>query len=168
MNYVNVMPKNMNGYQMALIVLGGLVSLKHHFVESVEVMVKRVKDFIKPGQPHTKDDTMKKLNNHMDTVKTMSGGVEQPQKMHTETGLKDMYQMFFVEKIVNAGKYRQGVACDSSLEEAVESLPESFESFNAVIWFKSTHSNHATPSRASVFAQTNHISHTLSQGHFLL
>ncbi|KAJ8077858.1 hypothetical protein PM082_002299 [Marasmius tenuissimus] len=73
------------------------------FVKSLEAMKRRVFDFIKPSEPRIKDETVKQLGDHFQMAQTL-GTITKMKAERTRTGLKDMYQMFFVNRLINSYK----------------------------------------------------------------
>ena len=51
------------------------------------------------------------------------------QKMHTESGIKDTHQMFFLEKLFGSYKSKRGhVSKQAALDKEIESLPDTITS----------------------------------------
>ncbi|KAF9056802.1 hypothetical protein BDP27DRAFT_1433532 [Rhodocollybia butyracea] len=87
-----------------------------------ENMMNRVKAFVKPGKPRTKTETLQALESQLTEAKTPSA-TNRVKAMCTETGVKDTYQAFFVDQLLNAGKRRRGGNAQRALEEEVCKLP---------------------------------------------
>ncbi|KAL0567238.1 hypothetical protein V5O48_014753 [Marasmius crinis-equi] len=93
------------------------------FVESLDAMKRRVFDFIKPGEPRTRAETVKELDEHFKLAKGIGNG-ERMKTERTRTGLKDTFQMFFVNRLLNSYKGRRTLATKTTaLEQAKASLP---------------------------------------------
>ncbi|KAJ8083506.1 hypothetical protein PM082_009380 [Marasmius tenuissimus] len=94
------------------------------FVESLEAMKRRVFDFIKPGEPRIKDETVKQLGDHFQMAQTL-GTITKMKAERTRTGLKDTYQMFFVNRLVNSYKGRRTLHTKTTaLNHAKSTLPK--------------------------------------------
>ncbi|KAL0568669.1 hypothetical protein V5O48_013310 [Marasmius crinis-equi] len=93
------------------------------FVESLDAMKRRVFDFIKPGEPRTRAETIQQLEAHFDLAKSPGNGGRMKAE-RTRTGLKDTFQMFFVNRMLNSYKGRRTLATKTAaLEQAKSSLP---------------------------------------------
>ncbi|KAK1219817.1 hypothetical protein PQX77_017445 [Marasmius sp. AFHP31] len=64
------------------------------FVESLDAMKRRVMDFIKPGDPCNREETVQQLKEHFQMAQNLGTGTKMKQEQ-TQTGLKDTYQIFF-------------------------------------------------------------------------
>ncbi|KAK7043938.1 hypothetical protein VNI00_008104 [Paramarasmius palmivorus] len=97
---------------------------KGRAAETLESMIRRVKEFVKPGQPRNRDDSIQKLSAQFDTAKTLHAG-NRLKQMQTESGLKDRYQMFFIDRLLNSYKSRRGTSTtkQNTLDAAIQTLP---------------------------------------------
>ncbi|KAK1221458.1 hypothetical protein PQX77_015738 [Marasmius sp. AFHP31] len=93
------------------------------FVESLQAMKRRVMNFIKPRDPHTKSETVQQLDEHFQTG-FATGTAGKMKGEQTCTGLKDTYQMFSVDQLLNSYKGRWTVATKTvALNQAPAALP---------------------------------------------
>ncbi|KAJ3858394.1 hypothetical protein EV359DRAFT_69043 [Lentinula novae-zelandiae] len=75
------------------------------FKESLQSMIHRVKGFVKPGKPRTKAETMATIKSQFITAETK--GASKAKEARTESGIKDTYQVFFIDKFMT--RRRKGV-----------------------------------------------------------
>ncbi|KAJ4464148.1 hypothetical protein C8R41DRAFT_739929, partial [Lentinula lateritia] len=75
------------------------------FKESLQSISHRVKGFVKPGKPRTKAETMATIKSQFITAET--NGASKAKEARTESGIKDTYQVFFIDKFMN--RRRKGV-----------------------------------------------------------
>ncbi|KAJ3804502.1 hypothetical protein F5876DRAFT_53309 [Lentinula aff. lateritia] len=75
------------------------------FKESLQSMIHRVKGFVKPGKPCTKAETMATIKSQFITAETK--GTSKAKEARTESGIKDTYQVFFIDKFMT--RRRKGV-----------------------------------------------------------
>ncbi|KAK1228871.1 hypothetical protein PQX77_008081 [Marasmius sp. AFHP31] len=88
------------------------------FVEGLLAMQRR------PGAPRTKAETVEQLDEHFRMGFT-PGAASKMKAERTRTGLKDTYQMFFVDRLLNSYKGRRTVATKTAaLNQARSALPE--------------------------------------------
>ncbi|KAK7464371.1 hypothetical protein VKT23_006538 [Stygiomarasmius scandens] len=92
-------------------------------VESLKAMVDRVTNFIKPGVQRKKAETIRALKTQFTTAKSV-GASTTIKKLRTETGIKDTYQTFFIDKLVDSYKGRFGASRQCALDTLLSSLPE--------------------------------------------
>ncbi|KAJ3897384.1 hypothetical protein F5879DRAFT_996133 [Lentinula edodes] len=90
---------------------GGKKKRKRKFNESLQSMVHRVKEFIKPGKPRTKTETMATLRSQFVIAETQ--GASKAKEARTESGVKDTYQLFFIDKFLT--RRRKGVQEKSNI-----------------------------------------------------
>ncbi|KAK1236064.1 hypothetical protein PQX77_000704 [Marasmius sp. AFHP31] len=92
--------------------------------ETFSAMFERVKRFIKAcvGEPRSKERTTVTLRTQFEDAKVL-GAASRLKKMRTESGVKDTYQMFFIERLVNSYKNRRGDNRQRALNTAVTELP---------------------------------------------
>ncbi|KAL0577207.1 hypothetical protein V5O48_004773 [Marasmius crinis-equi] len=113
---------------------------RRKFVEGLDAMKSRVLDFIKvchlvypytptnlttikPGEPRTREESLDQLKEHFEMAKTPGAG-ERMKNERTRTGLKDTFQMFFVNRLLNSYKGRRTLATKTTaLEQAKSTLP---------------------------------------------
>ncbi|KAL0566487.1 hypothetical protein V5O48_015525 [Marasmius crinis-equi] len=97
---------------------------RKRYVETPEAMAFRVRNFVTPGLPREKERTIKVLEQHLQEAKTV-GSETRCRAQRTASGIKDTYQMYFVDRLVNSYKHRRGVPSrQSALDNAIETLPE--------------------------------------------
>lgn len=80
---------------------------------------------MQPGRPRTKAETLDALKSQLDEAKTVSA-TNRVKAKRTETGIKDTYQSFFVERLLNAGKRRRGssaLTAKKALDDEICKLP---------------------------------------------
>ncbi|KAH9948702.1 hypothetical protein B0H21DRAFT_890351 [Amylocystis lapponica] len=97
--------------------------LKKKAVESMTDMVARVKAFIKVGQPRCKTETVAQLNSYFQEASKLNTKTK-VSGMRTASGIKDTFQLFFLEDIFASYKKKQGKdAKEAALRAKLESLP---------------------------------------------
>ncbi|KAK1231629.1 hypothetical protein PQX77_005252 [Marasmius sp. AFHP31] len=102
---------------------GGKKGRRKKFIEGLEAMRARVYNFIKPGAPRTRSESINQLNEHFHLTKQIKNDTRM-KKERTRTGLKDTYQMFFVDKLLKSYKSRRtDVTKTLALNRAVQDLP---------------------------------------------
>ncbi|KAK1221922.1 hypothetical protein PQX77_015250 [Marasmius sp. AFHP31] len=94
------------------------------FVESLDAMKRRVMDFIKPGDPCIREETVQQLKEHFQMAQNLGTSMKMKQEQ-TRTGLKDTYQMFFVNRLLNSYKGQRTLATKTTaLNQAKSALPK--------------------------------------------
>ncbi|KAJ3844653.1 hypothetical protein F5878DRAFT_706070 [Lentinula raphanica] len=105
---------------------GGTKKKPTKYKESLASMVARVKAFVKPGKPRHKTESIEALKNQLTEAQT-SGAQSRISKSRTDTGLKDTYQNFFINRLLNSYKRHRG-GCSLNQENTVNdtchALPE--------------------------------------------
>ncbi|KAF9072180.1 hypothetical protein BDP27DRAFT_1217935 [Rhodocollybia butyracea] len=91
------------------------------FKEGLAAMTERVKAFVQPGKARTKAQTINTLKTQFVTAQTPGSGTKIKQ-MRTDSGIKDTYQNFFIERLLNSYKRRRGISA-STAREAISDLP---------------------------------------------
>ncbi|KAL6306470.1 hypothetical protein BKA93DRAFT_840752 [Sparassis latifolia] len=92
--------------------------------ESMSNMVERVKAFIKVGKPRNKKETTDKLRSYFENASTL-GTQTKVANMRTESGIKDTYQKFFLDKLFDSYKKKRGTKSkQDALDAALASLPD--------------------------------------------
>ncbi|KIY71216.1 hypothetical protein CYLTODRAFT_487432 [Cylindrobasidium torrendii FP15055 ss-10] len=71
---------------------------RRKFVETVDQIKRRIIDFIKPGEARSKEGTQNTLAQMFNVAKN-AGSESEVKKMRTATGVKDTYQLPFLQKI---------------------------------------------------------------------
>ncbi|KAJ3805860.1 hypothetical protein F5876DRAFT_81326 [Lentinula aff. lateritia] len=94
------------------------------FKESLKTLVKRVKDFVLPGTPRNKAESIEKLKTQFVLAQTPSA-TNKVKSHRTDNGLKDTFQTFFIDRLLSAAKRRPG---NNDPTAAVNQLMESFPS----------------------------------------
>ncbi|KAJ7885666.1 hypothetical protein B0H14DRAFT_3431620 [Mycena olivaceomarginata] len=75
--------------------------------ETLEQTILRVKSFVKIGKLRTKEETTKKLRTYFDEAATLNTKTK-VKNMRTASGIKDTFQMVFLEKLFNSYKNKRG------------------------------------------------------------
>ncbi|ESK81523.1 hypothetical protein Moror_15665 [Moniliophthora roreri MCA 2997] len=87
-------------------------------------MYEWVKRFVKPGEPQMPSYTTEKLQEHLQHAQRV-GANSKLKKFQTQHGIKDTYQMFFIDRLVNSYKGRRTLADkQTALKCAIEPLPD--------------------------------------------
>ncbi|KAF9070032.1 hypothetical protein BDP27DRAFT_1420468 [Rhodocollybia butyracea] len=93
------------------------------FKEGLSAIMERVKAFVKPGDPRNKHESVQQLKSQF-TLAQAQGNVTKIKEARTETGLKDTYQNFFIERLFSSYKTRRGVdQKQTALNKAISDLP---------------------------------------------
>ncbi|KAJ3715764.1 hypothetical protein C8R42DRAFT_704476 [Lentinula raphanica] len=92
------------------------------FKESLQTMVSRVKAFVKPGKARTRTESIEALRSQFVEAQNPGAGTRVKSK-RTETGLKDTYQTFFIDRLLNASKRRQGIEPRTALHDTLKDFP---------------------------------------------
>ncbi|KAJ3884626.1 hypothetical protein GG344DRAFT_60313, partial [Lentinula edodes] len=69
------------------------------FKENLKTMYDRVKSFVKPGKPRKKNETIAALKSQFVHAETV-GTAKKLEEMRTASGVKDTYQMFFINRLL--------------------------------------------------------------------
>ncbi|KAJ7328003.1 hypothetical protein DFH08DRAFT_967771 [Mycena albidolilacea] len=77
--------------------------------ETLEQTMSRVKSFVKIGKLRTKEETTDKLWSYFDEASTLNTKTK-VKNMRTASGIKDTFQMVFLEKLFNSYKNKRGNA----------------------------------------------------------
>ncbi|KAJ7844241.1 hypothetical protein B0H14DRAFT_2585305 [Mycena olivaceomarginata] len=92
--------------------------------ETLAQMVARVKAFVKIGTLRNKAETTEKLKSFFTEASTLDTKTK-IQNQRTETGLKDTYQLFFLEKLFESYKNKKGRAAkQAALNARLAELPK--------------------------------------------
>ncbi|KAJ4473242.1 hypothetical protein C8R41DRAFT_968057, partial [Lentinula lateritia] len=78
---------------------GGKRKKRKVFKESLQSMYNRVKSFVKPGKLRTKNETIAALKSQFVHAETV-GTAKKLEEMRTASGIKDTYQMFFINRLL--------------------------------------------------------------------
>ncbi|KAL0570902.1 hypothetical protein V5O48_011057 [Marasmius crinis-equi] len=96
---------------------------RKQYQETYPALLKRGEAFIKTGAPRTAEKTKADLERHFQAAKTL-GEASKLTNIRRESGCKDTYQMYFVDKLMDSYKNRVGEdARQSALDAAIEALP---------------------------------------------
>ncbi|KAJ6461447.1 hypothetical protein C8R45DRAFT_1056025 [Mycena sanguinolenta] len=96
--------------------------------ESLEQMVRRVKDFIKVGVLRKKSETTEQLKSYFTQASTADTKT-QIQNDRTKSGIKDTYQLVFLERLFQSYKGKRGRAAkQAALDACVARLPQNITS----------------------------------------
>ncbi|KAJ7603920.1 hypothetical protein FB45DRAFT_1085359 [Roridomyces roridus] len=91
--------------------------------ETLEQAMLRVKAFVKIGKLRTKEETTTKLRTFFQEATTLFTQTK-VKNMRTASGIKDTFQLVFLEKLFDSYKKKRGVpARQAALDEAIQQLP---------------------------------------------
>jgi hypothetical protein len=95
--------------------------------------------FVQIGRLRQKDETTEKLKSLFAEASKL-GTQTKVKQMKTDSGVKDTYQMFFIDKIFRSYKKKRGTATkQAALDAQLEALPDDITS---PVWrIKGTHSS---------------------------
>uniref|UniRef100_A0A0W0FLY7 Uncharacterized protein n=1 Tax=Moniliophthora roreri TaxID=221103 RepID=A0A0W0FLY7_MONRR len=94
------------------------------FVESLDAICWQVLNFIKPGELKTVTETVKTLEEHFQSAQVLGAEVKLKAEC-TQTGMKDAYQMHFVNQLLNSYKGCRSLATKiAALNQAQSTMPE--------------------------------------------
>ncbi|KAJ3924224.1 MAG: hypothetical protein NXY57DRAFT_908195, partial [Lentinula lateritia] len=65
----------------------------------LKTMYDHIKSFVKPGNPRKKSETIATLKSHFVHAETV-GTAKKLEEMRTASGVKDTYQMFFINRLL--------------------------------------------------------------------
>ncbi|KAF7346896.1 hypothetical protein MVEN_01441800 [Mycena venus] len=92
--------------------------------ETLDEMRVRVKAFIKIGKRRTKEETTAKLRSYFDNATTLNTKTK-VKNMRTASGIKDTFQLVFLEKLFNSYKNKRGTAArQAALDAQRQKLPK--------------------------------------------
>ncbi|KAF7358543.1 hypothetical protein MVEN_00905200 [Mycena venus] len=98
--------------------------LAKRFRETMTDMVHRVSNFMKIQKLSNKDESTKLLRSFFTDTSTKLDTKTSVKKMRTENGLKDKFQMVFIDRLFESYKKKRGAETKrAALEAAVASLP---------------------------------------------
>ncbi|THH26571.1 hypothetical protein EUX98_g7617 [Antrodiella citrinella] len=87
-------------------------------IESMSAMVNRVKAFLKVGKPRNRAETVKTLRSYFTEASKVDTKTKLA-KARTETGVKDTYQMVFLDKLFSSYKHKRQHHRQAALDEKV-------------------------------------------------
>ncbi|KAF7378432.1 hypothetical protein MSAN_00270000 [Mycena sanguinolenta] len=91
--------------------------------ETLGQMIQRVKNFVKIGRLRNKTETTNKLKSYFTEASTVDTKTK-VQDQRTESGVKDTYQLFFLEKLFESYKGKRGRATkQAALDAQLAQLP---------------------------------------------
>ncbi|KAJ7711756.1 hypothetical protein B0H16DRAFT_1667716 [Mycena metata] len=91
--------------------------------ESLEQMIGRVKSFVKIGKLRNKTETKTKLRSYFEEASTLHTKTK-VEKMRTASGIKDTFQLVFLEKLFDSYKTKRGKeARQAALDAEKRKLP---------------------------------------------
>ncbi|KAK7007081.1 hypothetical protein R3P38DRAFT_3325555 [Favolaschia claudopus] len=94
------------------------------FQETMSDMVDRVKAFMKVGKLRRKSETTEKLRSFFTEASTKLDTKTKVKNLRTETGLKDTFQLVFIEKLFASYHKKRGTKTkQAALDAAVAGLP---------------------------------------------
>ncbi|KAK6997382.1 hypothetical protein R3P38DRAFT_3416225 [Favolaschia claudopus] len=95
------------------------------FQETMSDMVQRVKSFMKVGKLRRKPETTDKLRSFFTEASTKLDTKTKIKSLRTETGLKDTFQLVFIEKLFASYHKKRGAQTkQAALDAAVAALPK--------------------------------------------
>ncbi|KAK6985105.1 hypothetical protein R3P38DRAFT_2805837 [Favolaschia claudopus] len=95
------------------------------FKETMGEMVDRVKSFMKTGRLRRKPETTEKLRSFFTEASTKLDTKTKVKNLRTETGLKDTFQLVFIEKLFASYQKKRGTTNkQAALDAAVADLPQ--------------------------------------------
>ncbi|KAF4584957.1 hypothetical protein EYR40_001783 [Pleurotus pulmonarius] len=104
---------------------------KAKFKESLRQLVDRVTSFIKVGKLRSKPETVASLRSQF-TQASIPGSTTRVKAMRTQSGIKDTYQLHFVEQLLQSVKGKQG---ESAKQAAIDAKLDSFPSnITSPVW----------------------------------
>ncbi|KAK0471280.1 hypothetical protein IW261DRAFT_1671032 [Armillaria novae-zelandiae] len=130
---------------------GGKSTGRRKFVETFDAMKRRVTDFVKvsflllndsSNVPRIRAESMDKLKTQFTEAKIL-GNVNKVKTMHTDSGLKDTFASFFIDKLINSYKRKRGDHRQEALNKAIEEMCE--EIMSPVWWIKGLDPHADTP-----------------------
>ncbi|KAJ7633334.1 hypothetical protein DFH06DRAFT_1004418 [Mycena polygramma] len=96
--------------------------------ESLEQMMARAKSFVKViGKPRTKVETTAKLRSYFTEASTVNTKTK-VKNMCTASGIKDTFQMVFLEQLFDSYKGKRGKAKQAALDAKLLTLPKNITS----------------------------------------
>ncbi|KAG6915323.1 hypothetical protein DXG01_012129 [Tephrocybe rancida] len=111
---------------------------KKKLIETMSQMVSRVKSFLKIGQLRTKDETTEKLRLYFSEASVLDMKTK-VKSMRTESGIKDTYQLHFIEQLFNSYKSKRGRSTkQAALDAKLTNLPKN--TMSAMWRIKGNHS----------------------------
>ena len=91
-------------------------------------ILRSVLKFVQIGRLRRKDETTKNLKS-LFTEASKLGTQTKVKQMRTDSGVKDTYQMFFIDKIFRSYKKKRGTATkQAALDAQLEALPDNITS----------------------------------------
>ncbi|KAI0723525.1 hypothetical protein C8Q76DRAFT_614464 [Earliella scabrosa] len=92
-------------------------------LESMEDMLTRVRAFLKIGKKRTKEETGSQLRSYFEMA-SVPGTKTKIAKERTQTGIKDTFQLAFLNKLFDSYKGKRGMeAKQNALDAAIAALP---------------------------------------------
>ncbi|KAK0435377.1 hypothetical protein EV421DRAFT_1670609, partial [Armillaria borealis] len=73
--------------------------------------------------PRTKEESMEKLRSQFVEAQTLGNG-NKIKTMRTDTGLKDTFASFFIDKLINSYKGKRGDQRQEALDKAIREMRE--------------------------------------------
>ncbi|KAF8868159.1 hypothetical protein CPB84DRAFT_1858409 [Gymnopilus junonius] len=92
-------------------------------LETFEQMQDHITAFIKPGKPCNRQETTATLHTYFTEAQSLNTQTK-IKKMHTKTGIKDTYWLYFIEQLFQSYKNKCGTASRAvALQAKVATLP---------------------------------------------
>ncbi|KAK7032978.1 hypothetical protein R3P38DRAFT_3313080 [Favolaschia claudopus] len=118
-------PSDVEGSDAGSEKLGGNKKGAKRFKESMGEMVERVKSFMKVGRLRRKPETTEKLRSFFTEASTKLDTKTKVKKLRTENGLKDTFQLVFIEKLFASYHKKRGAQNkQAALDAALANLPK--------------------------------------------
>ncbi|KAJ7814354.1 hypothetical protein B0H14DRAFT_3747837 [Mycena olivaceomarginata] len=115
------------------------------FRETMTNMVSRVSNFMKIQKLRSKDETTKLLRSFFTDASTKLDTKTSVKKMRTENGLKDKFQMVFIDRLFESYKTKRGAETKrAALEAAVASLPRQHDESSLAKKRRAQHLNYVS------------------------
>ncbi|KAJ7110365.1 hypothetical protein C8R43DRAFT_904377, partial [Mycena crocata] len=103
---------------------GGKKSRGKRAKETLAQTMQRIKAFVKIGRPRTKEETTGQLRSYFDQATTLNTKTK-VKEMRTASGIKDTFQLVFLEKLFNSYQKKRGrKARQDALDAQRQRLPE--------------------------------------------
>ncbi|CAK5270513.1 unnamed protein product [Mycena citricolor] len=115
-------------------------------LETMGQMVNRIKAFMTLGRLRNKAETVNYLRSEFLTASTAVDKKTQIKNLRTETGIKDTFQQFFVEKLFDSYKNKRGhEARIAALEAQVRQMPMDMNAMSPVWRIRGLDAHQDTP-----------------------
>ncbi|TRM70314.1 hypothetical protein BD626DRAFT_448805 [Schizophyllum amplum] len=100
-------------------------SRKKKIQETAAELLNRLRAFVKPGKPRKKAETVAELRSTFTTAATVVGKKTALEDCRTATGIKDTYQLHFMESLFASYEHKRGKPAKlAALQKKATELPE--------------------------------------------